>query len=68
MSQVKLILTESVHSLGEPGDLVIAVSYAPMTPEEADAFQPITVHVDQDNRIAKVEVSGPEKLPETLFA
>ena len=54
--------------LGEPGDLVIALSYAQMTPEEADAFQPITVHVDEDNRIAKVDLGGPKKLPETLLA
>ncbi len=54
--------------LGEPGDLVIAVSYAQMTPEEADTFRPVTVHVDKDNKIAKVESACPRKLPETLFA
>ncbi len=41
--------------LGEPGDLVIVVSYAQMTSEEADRFQPTTVHVDRRNRITAVE-------------
>ena len=54
--------------LGEPGDLVIAVSYAQLTPEEADTFQPDTVHVDEDNRITKVESSGPTKLAPSLLA
>ena len=54
--------------LGEPGDLVIAVSYAQMTPEEADTFQPVTVHVDEDNRITCVDANGSKKLPATLSA
>ncbi len=54
--------------LGEPGDLVIAVSYAQMTPEEADIFQPVTVYVDENNRITRIESGGSRKLPETLIA
>lgn len=54
--------------LGKPGDLVIAVSYAQLTPEEADTFQPVTVHVDEDNRITKVESSGPKKLARSVLA
>ncbi len=54
--------------LGEPGDLVIAVSYAQMTPQEADNFQPITVHVNQDNQITKIDSSTENQLPETLLA
>ncbi len=54
--------------LGEPGDPVIVVSYAQMTPEEADTFQPVTVHVDEDNKIANVELARPRKRPETMFA
>lgn len=54
--------------LGQPGDLVIAVSYAQMTPEEADDFQPITVHVDEQNRITHIDSKAPKHLPETLLA
>ena len=54
--------------LGEPGDLVIAVSYAQMTPEEADTFQPVTVHVDEHNRIEKVESSGPKEIAGAVLA
>ncbi len=54
--------------LGEPGDLVIAVCYAQMTPEEADDFEPITVHVDQDNQITKIDSGAPNNFPETLLA
>ena len=53
--------------LGEPGDLVIAVSYAQMTPEEADTFQPVTVHVDEDNRIAKVDPGKSNLTAETVL-
>lgn len=41
--------------LGEPGDLIIAVTYAQMTPEEAELWRPTTVHVDGANRISRVE-------------
>ena len=54
--------------LGQPGDLVIAVSYAQMTPEEADNFQPVTVHVNKNNQITKIDASAANKLPETLLA
>lgn len=53
--------------LGEPGDLIIAVAYAQMTPEEADALRPVTVHVDERNRIRRVEPQVPRKLPEAVF-
>ncbi|HRI01420.1 MAG TPA: aspartate 1-decarboxylase [Saprospiraceae bacterium] len=35
----------------EIGDIVIIISYAFMTPEEAAHFHPITVHVDEKNRL-----------------
>lgn len=41
--------------LGEPGDLVIVLSYAQMTPEEADTFQPTCVYVDSRNKIVSTE-------------
>ena len=34
------------------GDVLIIISYAYMTPEEADAHQPVTIFVDERNRIA----------------
>lgn len=41
--------------LGETGDLIIALTYAQMTPEEAAVFKPKVVHVDEKNRIVKVD-------------
>lgn len=35
----------------EIGDIVIIISYAFMTPEEAKAYHPVSVHVDEKNRI-----------------
>ena len=43
--------------LGEPGDLIIALTYAQMTPDEADAHQPISVFVDDKNKIVSIERS-----------
>jgi aspartate 1-decarboxylase len=37
--------------LVHPGDTVILIAYAQMTPDEARAFEPSIVHVDADNRI-----------------
>jgi len=54
--------------LGQPGDLVIALSYAQMIPQEADNFHPTTVHVDKHNQITKIESTAPNKLPEALLA
>jgi len=33
------------------GDLVIIIAYALMTPEEADQFKPVVVHVDEKNEV-----------------
>lgn len=41
--------------LGQPDDLIIALTYAQMTPAEAAEHHPIAVHVDEDNRITEVE-------------
>lgn len=40
--------------LAQPGDLVIVVAYALMTPEEADHFEPAVVLVDGANRTLTV--------------
>jgi len=34
------------------GDVLIIISYAQMTPEEADTFEPTTIFADENNRIA----------------
>lgn len=35
------------------GDIVIIISYAQMTPEEAKSFKPIAVFPDENNRLIK---------------
>lgn len=40
--------------LAEVGHLVIVISYAQLTDEEARAFEPTVVHVDAQNRILAV--------------
>ena len=46
---------------GQRGDLVIIMSYASMTPQEAKSYQPSVVFVDDNNKIvrtAKYEKHG----------
>ena len=48
---------------GSPGDLIIIMSYAMMSDEEAKTYQPTVVHVDRNNRIVEVtheQVAGKE--------
>lgn len=40
--------------LGHKGDLIIALTYCMLTPEEAKTHQPCIVHVDQYNAITGV--------------
>lgn len=35
----------------EVGDIVIIISYALMTPEEAQSFSPVTIYPDENNRL-----------------
>ena len=51
-------LNGAAARLGEPGDLIIALTYAQMEQEEARGWVPTVVHVDEHNRITSVE--GPE--------
>lgn len=44
-------LNGAAARLGHEGDLVIVIAYAQMTPEEADEFRPVSVHVDANNQI-----------------
>jgi aspartate 1-decarboxylase len=46
-------LNGAAARLGQPGDLIIAITYAQMTPEEAAAFTPAVVQVDEKNRMIK---------------
>ena len=48
-------LNGAAARLGQPGDLVIKLTYAQMTPEEAQNFKPTRVLVDEKNRLVKVE-------------
>jgi aspartate 1-decarboxylase len=48
-------LNGAAARLGQPGDLIIAVTYAQMSAEEAREFVPTVVHVDAENRISRVE-------------
>ncbi|MCQ2097525.1 MAG: aspartate 1-decarboxylase [Fibrobacter sp.] len=44
-------LNGAAARLVQPGDLVIIVAYATMTPEEAKSWQPTVVHVNEKNEI-----------------
>lgn len=43
----------------QPGDQVIIIAYAQMTPEEAKSFEPSVIFVDENNKI--VEKTNVEK-------
>ncbi|GLW65992.1 aspartate 1-decarboxylase [Actinomadura rubrobrunea] len=49
--------------LVQPGDLVIIISYAAMTDEEARSFRPTVVHVDRDNKIISLGDDPAEPVP-----
>lgn len=46
-----ICLNGAAARLVQPGDLVIIVAYATMTPEEAKNWQPTVVHVNEKNEI-----------------
>jgi aspartate 1-decarboxylase len=52
-------LNGAAARLGQPGDLIIAITYAQMTPEEAAKHKPTVVHVDGQNRITSVTPGKP---------
>ena len=52
-------LNGAAARLGQPGDVVILISYAQMTPEEADEFSPVSVLVDEQNRMVRREELDP---------
>ena len=50
-------LNGAAARLGQPGDLIIAITYAEMDIEEARAHVPKIVHVDGKNHIIRVDSS-----------
>ena len=59
-----ICLNGACARLASVGDLVIVVSYAQMTPEEADRHRPRSVHVDAKNRIVEVAIEDRPGRPE----
>ena len=49
-----LCINGAAARLISPGDLVIVIAYAQMTPEEADEFEPQVVCVDRSNKVIEV--------------
>ena len=49
--------------LVQPGDLVIIMSYAVVSDEEARAMKPHVVHVDDKNRVVKIGNDPAEPVP-----
>ena len=45
-----ICLNGGAARLAHPGDLVIIITYAQMTPEDVASHRPTVVHVDQRNR------------------
>lgn len=48
-------LNGAAARLGQPGDLIIALTYATMEAEEAKTWKPTVVHVDDHNKITSIE-------------
>ncbi|MCH4889009.1 aspartate 1-decarboxylase [Acidaminobacter sp. JC074] len=48
-----ICLNGAAARLVQPGDSVIIIAYAMMTPEEAENFEPMVVFVDEDNKITE---------------
>jgi aspartate 1-decarboxylase len=51
--------------LVHPGDLVIIISYASMSDDEARAFRPRVVHVDAANRVVALGSDPAAPVPDT---
>lgn len=50
-----ICLNGAAARLGQPGDLIIALTYAQMDAEEAKSHRPIMVHVDGNNQITNID-------------
>lgn len=53
-------LNGAAARLGQPGDLVIVITYAQMDARDAERYSPRMVHVDARNRITRVVGAPPE--------
>jgi len=53
-----ICLNGAAARLGQPGDLIIAITFAQMGEAEAKEFKPTTVYVDEKNRISRKEFSA----------
>jgi aspartate 1-decarboxylase len=53
-----ICLNGAAARLGQPGDLIIALTYCQLTPEEAKGHTPIVVHVDEHNRILQPQLAN----------
>lgn len=47
----RICLNGAAARKAEIGDIVIIISYAFMTPDEAKGYQPISIHVDELNKL-----------------
>lgn len=47
-------LNGAAARLGQPGDMIIAITYMQMDANEARAHKPVMVHVDEKNHITEV--------------
>jgi aspartate 1-decarboxylase len=54
-------LNGAAARMGQPGDLIIALTYCMMDKEEAKTYEPIVVHVDEQNKITEVIHAGPDE-------
>lgn len=50
-----ICLNGAAARLGEPGDILIILSYAMLSEEELKSHMPIVVFVDEKNRVVSVE-------------
>ena len=48
-------LNGAAARLGQPGDLIIALTFAQMDAKEAAEHKPVIVHVDENNHITAVQ-------------
>lgn len=47
-------LNGAAARLGQPGDMIIAITYVQMDREEAARHTPVMVHVDDENRVTNI--------------
>lgn len=52
-----ICLNGAAARLVQPGDEVIIIAYAYMTPEEAEAWQPTVLFINEENKIMSNEVA-----------